>query len=292
MPLVMLGASHRADRETEEALSRFSSFTTLIDVQPDLDLEGSDMGSQCSTCSLVDFLSAVPNLNRHLGLAPFLATMQRLPELQQARATGDVEAILSWSRSTLGSGRVYEIVESGSPRVLGRLPAIWCLGGSDLPRVALGDVCLLRPDADGPSAISERLRAAQARGARRFLLGHLRHARSAVEFSACWERENIDGEWQSMLVDASTGGADTLGCVIPLPACALLQLTANQHLESMRSRLDLQLRRLDEDASMMCPENVSGYGMLNELKRHGSRLAASKRGLGLRYGNILIMGLS
>jgi hypothetical protein len=122
----------------------------------------------------------------------------------------------------------------------------------------------------------------------RVALGYHRHAAAMDRWSEFADVPNFDAAWRHCLETAWSLDITDLVVVLPYPACALLQWQENRPLEALRARLDLQLRRAGPDASMMCPENVSGYALFNDT--HAVREAtATRERFGIRFEDLVML---
>jgi hypothetical protein len=98
------------------------------------------------------------------------------------------------------------------------------------------------------------------------LIGYVEHARAIEEYAEAVEHAPSE-TWSAMIRDLRMRGVERLGFVAAVTPCASLRWHKNRPLEGLRAKLDLSFRRVDADASLMCPENVSGYSLSNDLER-------------------------
>ena len=97
------------------------------------------------------------------------------------------------------------------------------------------------------------------------------------EFAAKWDR----------LQHAFTRTEPLPRILMAYPACAALQWRPNRELEARRARLDVSFRVLDRSSSYMCPENVSGYALVNDVRDFLRERPSTMRDLALRCGEVL-----
>src|SRR5262249_52968186 len=88
--------------------------------------------AQCSSCTLLNFLAQVPNLEAYPALAELRRFFAGLPELISAVASRDVDRVLR-TREQLGASACYELVPYGDAGKLAGLPKIEILRAKDLP---------------------------------------------------------------------------------------------------------------------------------------------------------------
>src|SRR5690606_15376243 len=100
------------------------------------------------------------------------------------------------------------------------------------------------------------------------------------------ERPDMRAEWDALLTRVARVPA-RVGMALAYTPCALLQVRANIGLEQRRARLDTHFRRLTRESSLMCPENVSGYGLVNDVRDLDADTLAPS-GFALRYEGLLL----
>jgi hypothetical protein len=299
MATVLIGRRHRADFHADLRAVGLSSFTLVVDTQPNLlDAPGASsvaLSAQCATCNLLDFLAQVENLDRYRGLSAVRGFFALLPEIARAEAAGDGDALLAVAARLRASG-VYELTDRARPPRLSGAARIAVVGDDDGPgqvrdaaRVAdASGWVLLEPSREGPSRTAEQISDLARAGARRVLLGYYSHAAATERFSAFVESESFAERWHAMLLRSKNGGFAHFGLAMALPACATLQMGSNVALERLRARLDLQFRRMTDDASLMCPENVSGYGLTNDTRATLAGTHVARTSLAVRYGSVIL----
>lgn len=243
----------------------FSSFTTVVDLDPALTLEEalpSHKALQCASCNFATFLRGVEHVEAFDGLSALSATFRELPRLLSAFRAGDSEALHELSRS-LGAPRCYEIVPAhAAPST--RLPRVYLTEDVHVP-TGLGeqDFVLVPLSA---ALKKGRHAAALIRPHANVLIGYVEHARAIEEYADAMENGSLEA-WVDLVFDLTRRGVSRLGLIAAVTPCASLRWQANTPLEGLRARLDLAFRRVDADASLMCAENVSGYSLSNDLER-------------------------
>lgn len=298
MSLVHIGRHHRADYATDLSAVGALSYTVVIDTQPNL-LEGDRHVSaldaaQCSRCTLLDFLAQVPNLRAFPALAELRTFFAGLPELMPAIATGDAERVRRIGEG-LGARSCFEIVPFGAQGQLRGIAKLEVVRAKVLPNGERGPrgasdrtrTALVEPGSGGPAWLIAQLRALEAAGVSRAFIGYHEHASAMDAFSAFVERDDFRSEWQSLLLSSRAIGFEHLGLAMAFPPCATLKVGPNIQLEALRARLDLQFRRLDADASMMCPENVSGYGLTHDTRAAFGAAPLSQTRCAIRHANLI-----
>ena len=298
MSLVHIGRQHRADYDTDLRTVGLSSYTILVDTQPNL-LEGDRNVSavdsaQCSRCTLLNFLEQVPNLHSYPALAELLMFFRGLPELLAAVAAKNAEPIHQLSKR-LGATRCSEIVAFGEQGMFVGMPKIELVRAHVLPS-SQGSLrgssqsertALVEPGNGGPGWLGAQLRALASAGVHRVFIGYHEHASAMDNFSGFVEREDFSSEWHSMLLASRGYGFAHLGLAMAFPPCATLKVGPNNQLEALRARLDLQFRRIGAEASLMCPENVSGYSFMHDTRlTFGDGLLTQTR-CAIRHANLV-----
>ena len=247
---------HRADRNADLEGLGLSLSLSIVDTEPRADAEGGVDGG-CASCSFVSFLKSRPDLAGYRGLANVLRALDRF-------GAGAAPGLLAGADDPRPSS-VFCIArrrETSADRLL----HVEVGDGRTWSEIRPGDAVVLRPDAEGPKRLLAQLGQARRAGARSILLGYVRHADAVDHFAAFLEHPELHDGWLTLLAEARQLGFVGLGFAMAYPPCATLQWSGNRALESLRARLDLQFRRLDNEASMMCPENVSGYSLLNDTR--------------------------
>jgi hypothetical protein len=83
MPIVQIGRRHRADYESDLRAVGLSSYTLIVDTQPNvLDSPSASSANiadiaQCAACNFLDFLAQVEGLERYYGLSSARASLPR-----------------------------------------------------------------------------------------------------------------------------------------------------------------------------------------------------------------------
>lgn len=262
----------------------FSTF--VVDVQPDVGPgELAAAASQCASCNFVDFLRGVDDLPRYLALAPLSRLLYALPQLADAYASADAEA-LGRVTGELGARRCYQVLAAGAPRRLPG-PAIHQLDGGMPDSAVLGDDWLMvPPGAEGPAGAGRTIEALCAAGHERIILGSHQHSATVEHWAAFCDRPDMQAEWDALLARVGQLPAQ-VGLALAYTPCALLQVRANIGLERRRAQLDTHFRRLSGESSMMCPENVSGYGLVNDVRDLDAANLAPSR-FALRYEQLVL----
>ena len=183
----------------------------------------------------------------------------------------------------------------GGPRELPGVPALHVLDASAPAdaglRAAAGDQCLVVPGKAGPLwtlTQIESVRRAGFTGA--IAIGYTDHASASVAWDEFVTRPGFDGEWLALLEGAARIGLSGLGLMMALTPCSSLAWRANQVLERIRAQLDVHFRGIEGESSMMCAENVSGYGLVGELQDFLRARAAARipTQLALRYDRVIL----
>jgi hypothetical protein len=293
---VAIRPADRADFEVDRSLAAFSSYTAVVDLQPEAprgaatDLGG---GASCALCGFPEFLSGVERLEMYVGLGPLSAFFETLPEIGAAAARGDVEG-LRVVASRLGAVGCVEHVLPGTPPVLPGLPRLvqapaWPVAPASLLPGGPEPVCVLvPPGGQGIDALREQATLLRRAGVDRIAIGYVEHATAMDCFSGFCERPGAMAEWSLLPRIAQELSLRSLDLVMAIPPCAMLQWRANLPLDRMRAQLDRQFRKLDGVSSMMCAENVSGYCLINDLRPLLLRTPARQTRLAIRYENIIL----
>lgn len=269
-----------------------SSFVALVDVQPDVAARDEARRhitvSQCAGCSLVDFLRGrgPATLARHPALASLVGFFDRLHLIERARATRDARA-LDATCAELGARRVFAVEDGTVARPIADLPRIHVVGAAPSERLAGAQWALVGPDRDGPDRVREDVARAVRAGVTKILVGYHRHTAAMDGWSDFAGAPDFDEAWPALVRSMWTLGVTELGMLMPYPACAILQWRENHPLEALRARLDLQLRRMDAESSMMCPENVSGYALYNDTR--SARALGAREVFAVRFEDLVLL---
>jgi len=298
MALVHIARAHRADYATDLDRCGLGSYTALIDTQPNI-LEGVAASlpdaAQCAGCNFLDFLAGTSDLGPYRGLAQIRGFFAALPDVLRALQRQDREA-LEATCARLGAGQCYEVLRARARAELPGLPKILLIqapdeGGPFLDLVGTGgdlEWVLIEPNRRGPAWVAAQLARAAELGTPRVLIGYHRHAAAMEHWSDFVEAPGFADDWPAMLARAATLGLGKLGLVMAYPACASLQWRANLPLERMRAQLDLSFRRVAAEASLMCPENVSGYSLTNDTRAVLASTAVARRSYAIRFENLVV----
>ena len=274
MTRVHVPLRHRADHDSDLAALGLSLSLAVVDPEPRADAERRVDGG-CASCSFVTFLKGRPDLADYEGLVHVLRVLDRFAAQGSGRPIGAGASVFRIARERRTETERLLHVDDGGERP-------W----SD---VRSGDAVVLRPDAAGPGRLETLLAEALRAGAQTVLLGYVRHADAVDHFAAFLEHPDLHGGWLSVLARARHLGVRRLGFAMAYPPCATLQWSRNRALESLRARLDLQFRRLDNEASMMCPENVSGYSLLNDTRDSLSHVPIATSRYAIRVEDNLVV---
>lgn len=281
---VLVRFKDRADADTEYARARLGPCFRVVDLTPAARLgEVSNLAafSQCPSCSYVDFLKARRHeLTNYVGLAPVLSVFESLPDLIAARERGGAELQALATRK--GWPSIRQIVDGDARHQrANNVPTIRVVRRPDCDVAAPG-TWLVEPNALGLSAAVATTKRILARGSEVWL-GYLEHAVATEEWSRFIEASPASLE--SLAFELRDHGAPPL--VMAYPACAALQWSGNRDLEHQRSRSDIVFRALERESSFMCPENVSGYSLYNDVQ---DSLAAAQHAqrLWIRWDDILV----
>jgi hypothetical protein len=270
-----------------EALARYglSAFAALIDVQPDVAYgERSLLVSQCAGCSLVDFLRGQEALERFPVLDAIRKFFSRLPEIEHAHGARDAR-LLRRAASRAGARGVITIDAGMEPPIDG-LP-VMRLARGDAPLAGAAWV-MVSPDAQGTGPVLDGIRRALRAGVTQIALGYPSHASAMDHWSDFAGAPDFPEAWRDLVQTAWTLGVSELVMLMPYPPCALLQWPQHRPLEALRARLDLQLRRFDAEASLMCPENVSGYVLFNDTQTTRASTVVVRDAYAIRYENLVM----
>ncbi|MBX3723666.1 MAG: hypothetical protein KF713_17605 [Turneriella sp.] len=294
-----LSFKHRAEFDTFLAKLGFTSYVTLIDTRPNLmfletgDLENS---AQCAHCTFIDFLGqhATPDTFPELaGLRRFFAATQEISAHARQGNTARLVEILTG----LGAQAVFEFDPGAGQGEHG-------LGLRKLRRVSTADLSvpipvlrggdenrhwlLLEPSAAGLEPLFERIRECRGQGYENVILGYAEHAAAIEQWSAFWEKISAEN-WTGFLLHAFQAGIRQIHFMTAFSPCASLQFRENMLLEKLRSDMDTRFRQLDETASMMCPENVSGYSLVNDVREFMRTNKAERKRFAIRHDNIVAL---
>ena len=293
MPLVKIGQRHRADFETDLERYGFSSFTSVIDAQPNLG-EGEqpplEQWAQCVSCTFVDFLRGMESSTGGRGLREIRTFFAELPSAVRAVAQGDASIALGLAQ-TLGAAKVLQLVDAGATP-LPELPAVFVVsGGREHAGLDArpGDRMLFEPNGRGAGWLYEQLDRAARQGIRSVAIGYHRHASAMDHWTDFVEHEGFAEDWPSLPARAGSMGFDYFGMFMAYPPCASLRWKENEHLEQIRARMDLHFRRLEKSASLMCPENVSGYALTSDVNEALARSNVLQRRHALRFDRLLFL---
>ncbi len=296
MPLVQIGHRHRADFETDLGNYGFSSFLRVIDAQPNLGFGQSpamDEWAQCASCTFVDFLRSFPrgaNEQHGRGLREIRTFFDELPQAIRAVVEGDLQLCHALAKE-LGASAVAQVLDSGMVPIEG-LATIWALGGDPQPQISCagaGDTVLLEPNGGGVERLLEQVVGAVRLGIRRVGIGFHRHASAMDHWADFVEHPGFDEQWPSLAARACSLGLDRLTFCMAFPPCASLKWRENEHLEQMAAKLDLHFRRTREDASLMCPENVSGYSLTHDIRASLEGCNVLAHNHGLKFDRLLFL---
>jgi hypothetical protein len=264
----------------------FSSFTTVLDLDPARTLAESlpaRAGLQCATCSIAAFLHGLPQVEAFDGLAQLSATFRELPRVVTAFRTQRAEDVRELTGS-LGIARAYEVVpENMAP--LSELAHVYLTDGLRMPTGLTEQDWLLVPLA---SALGKDGSTSLARVHTNVLVGYVEHARAIEEYGDAVQHSSRDS-WSGMLGGLLARGVERAGFIAAVTPCASLRWPQNRPLESLRARLDLAFRRVDADASLMCPENVSGYALSSDLERVPAELLPRAATRAIRVDRLLLV---
>jgi hypothetical protein len=265
--------------------------TTLIDIQPDQLLrDPSTTQTQCERCSFRYFIQGIKGL-RHGGFAalPELdRVFQSVSDLLDAAHTRDAERI-EMLRVRIGADQLHEIVPAGEDPRLDTLRHIHtCLPGLPLPRLRPGDRLVLPPGPDGPLGLAERFVRAHRHAPDAVMVGYMEHAAAVDQWSAFCEAPSQHTGWDALEASLSQAPRRPRLWMAYSP-CVALQWPANRALEARRARLDVHFRVLDDTASYMCPENVSAYGLFNDVNAHPSNRGRTASEFAIRCDRLLLV---
>jgi hypothetical protein len=291
MALVHIGRRQRADFATDLARFGFSSHTLVVDAQPNLGADEQpplDEWAQCASCNFREFLAGVGDLRAYPALGPLARFLAHVPEL--VRALGDrSEPEVARLARQVGAQSCYQLVFDEEPS-LPRIPRIVVVGRVEtLSLICPGDRVLFEPNRGGVAALIEGLAHARQRGVEQAALGYVRHASAMDHFSDFVEHPSFAEDWAALPARSVALGIGRLGFFMAYPPCATLQLEENRALERVRARMDLSFRRMRHDASLMCPENVSGYTLLSDVAEIVPQGLLPERRLALRFDRLLFM---
>ncbi|WP_428332121.1 hypothetical protein [Novosphingobium sp.] len=298
MTHVIIPRQHRADFATETQQAHFSLYSTVIDVQPnETQMQPADLAqaSQCARCNFVNFLQGVDNLDAYHGLSGLRSLFKHLPAVHLALSQRNGPILQEFARS-VECNSVFELTAGHAmpPRMSGvpRIHRVQFGQGTDVvmpqaSRESEQDWVLIEPNEHGPTWVLNQIDRLHRLGYRRVLVGFYEHAQAMDKWASFFEREAFAGEWQMMMLQVSKKGLDRFGFMMSFPPCASLQWRGNIALERLRSRLDLQFRQIEGNASMMCPENVSGYSLYNDMKDFAQAATATQHTLCMRYESLL-----
>lgn len=266
-----------AQRRADPTAIGLSWSLAVVDTEPRSASGDVDDGA-CRTCSFVSFLQTRQDLARYRGLPQILQAL-RAEDMALPGASAS-RAVPPSSQFRLAPARRREGERVLHERVL-----------ADLSRSEIrpGDAVLLRPDGRGPASLLAELQHARELGVESVLIGYVRHADAIDHFAAFLEHPDLAAGWLGVLAQARQLGLSALGFAMAYPPCATLQWSGNRALEALRARLDLQFRRLDREASLMCPENVSGYSLLNDTRDALRSINVTATRLAVRTGDALLV---
>jgi hypothetical protein len=282
----------RSDHAAIGPVARLS----IVDIQPDMvreELALRSRFSKCAACNFRQFLSAQPGLQRYWGLAAVHQLFEYLPALARALADRNGPVIRDLVRR-VGARGCVEIHTTAVPATLA-LPHLIAV---DLTRDSAHNApqrrdedgpgwMIIIPGTDGPARIVDELKTAARRGYRGVWVGHYEHAAMAERWSEFCDQPEFAAEWSLLGIRAHEAGVPALGIAEALPPCALLQRAPNRILESVRARLDLHFRTMDSERSLMCPENVSGYAVINDMRALAPVFRVGDSQLALRFENVM-----
>ncbi len=270
---------------------------SIIDLQPDEDpseVSAPPGLSKCAGCSFRTFLDSRADLNGYWGLAALRRLFSRLPQLSSALRRDDAAGVVAVARD-VGARSCFELCRvTRAPRLrLARITTVDLVGESVLQarlhRAEDGPGwMLLEPESWHPERLATEMSCAMKRGYGGVLVGHYAHAPMSARWSSFVDSGGVDGVWRGLQRRAGALGVRSLGLVHPYPPCVALQLGRNRALESLRARLDLHFRMLADTRSLMCPENVSGYGLFNDVRDATSALDPGSHRLAVRYEHVLM----
>jgi hypothetical protein len=273
-----------------------SSFVPVIDTTPDhlerADAASRGAASQCSACTFLHYLAVLPGLAPSEGLGEIRDAFSLLPELESALARGDGQAALALA-GRLGARRTYEIVAGAARPLLAGVPRVRVVHALADAAEAAGDReaawVLVEPDRRGPLGLLEKVSSLDRGGTSRVLVGYCEHAAAVEHFAGFVETDDFAGQWHEFLRWSAARVSSVPALLMAYPSCASLQFRANSVLERACAQADITFRRLGREASLMCPENVSGYTLVND-SRTLLRAAAPPRGSGfaIRHRNLLL----
>ena len=284
MTRVLIRARDRADQQTLEESSRFDELLTVIDLQPNLRSDelasaSADAFAQCSSCTMRSFLHAQADLHRYPMLAWIDRAFGLVPRFTSALAAGDSRGVSALA-AELGA-EPFEVVPHGARPFLS-------LARVELVRAgAIATGTAQRVVVEPAGSLADLIATLASVGAPQQLhVGHIEHA-SQAELWGPFVVTLPEGALRALLVDLARRGRRA-GLAMALPACASLQFRENIGLEAVRARSDVAFRSLTGTASMMCPDNVSGYAAVSDARAFARAHVTGPRAVALRYHRLLL----
>jgi hypothetical protein len=295
MALVQIPRAERADYEADLRRLGLSSYTAVIDAQPNLadyDRSGVDNWAKCASCSFVHFLDGLEDIARFSTLVPLKKFFALLPGVVEAISTADSRRLYA-AADQLGATACYQICRGAAPVRFAEVPVLRVIGAADDAALVgpRSERCclLLEPGRHGIDWVLERLRCTVVAGYGRALIGYHQHASAMDHWSDFLESADFSERWPALIAQAQQSGLSRFGMMMAYPPCASLQWPQNLALERLRARLDLHFRALEKDSSLMCPENVSGYALANDTRPVVARTKVFQHNYAIRFEQVIFL---